>query len=510
MSRKEVDTLRAEVFQDEACLVGLFWQYPEFYVLYSNDKVSTKSFLNPIWQFYFGVGRTLADKGLQVFDDIVTFRAVKECGKEDTFKEFNGYTTIKEIMDEVKDSKDNFEGYFQQVRKYSVIKDLIGLMGMRVVAQEGKYNYRVMSADQIYLYWLDKMNQIVKDIDNKYDESFLLQGIEESIRLWDEQPSIGLPYYQSKHLTKITTGWDYGNVYIHGGFSGKGKTSLTVNKVVMSCIEHKEKLLVIANEQSIEEFKKLLLVTAMGVGTRDGFNRQRLQEGKFTDEERTKLRKAAEWLKNLCDNEKTILFVFMESYTIDNIRKVLTHYANRGYRRVIIDTGKPGDNAGDTQRWERFADDMKEIYKMSRPNAGGLNLAIWVNVQLADSARNQRFLDEFALADSKKIKNEASVLFLGRHIWDDEYEGKKNALRVYKFVGSDFGDGYMKEEFWLDEYRTDTEGRSWKNHYYLLFTPKNRRGQSNDTGLDVLVLRVNHAFNTWSEVGWTSIANNRS
>ena len=129
MSRKEVDTLRAEVFQDEACLVGLFWQYPEFYVLYSNDKVSTKSFLNPIWQFYFGVGRTLADKGLQVFDDIVTFRAVKECGKEDTFKEFNGYTTIKEIMDEVKDSKDNFEGYFQQVRKYSVIKDLVGLMG---------------------------------------------------------------------------------------------------------------------------------------------------------------------------------------------------------------------------------------------------------------------------------------------------------------------------------------------------------------------------------------------
>ena len=89
-------------------------------------------------------------------------------------------------------------------------------------------------------------------------------------------------------------------------------------------------------------------------------------------------------------------------------------------------------------------------------------------------------------------------------------EDKKNALRVYKFVGSDFGDGYIKEEFGLDEYWTDTEGRSWKNHYYLLFTPKNRRGQSNDTGLDVLVLRANHAFNTWSEVGWTSIANNRS
>ena len=52
-------------------------------------------------------------------------------------------------------------------------------------------------------------------------------------------------------------------------------------------------------------------------------------------------------------------------------------------------------------RWERFVEDMKEIYKLARPNGGGLNLAIWVNVQLADSALKMRFLNEYALGDAK-------------------------------------------------------------------------------------------------------------
>ena len=54
-----------------------------------------------------------------------------------------------------------------------------------------------------------------------------------------------------------------------------------------------------------------------------------------------KIEAAVEWLRQKVDNDKSIVLVFMESYTMENV-KVLTHYAHRGYRRVVIDTAKPG------------------------------------------------------------------------------------------------------------------------------------------------------------------------
>ena len=112
-----------------------------------------------------------------------------------------------------------------------------------------------MTKERLHTYWNDKILQLGLDGDNKYDEHYLLEGLEEEIKDWDQNPTVGLPFFESKRMTKITTGWDYGHVYMYGGFGGSGKTSLTVNKVIMSCIQHKEKLLVIANEQSISNSK---------------------------------------------------------------------------------------------------------------------------------------------------------------------------------------------------------------------------------------------------------------
>jgi archaellum biogenesis ATPase FlaH len=358
-----------------------------------------------------------------------------------------------------------------------------------------------MNAAQIQLYWSDKVNQVALSFDSPFEEEFLLEGLRESIKEWDTEPDIGMPFYQSRMMSKICGGLALGNLYLHGGFGGKGKTSMTFNKVIMSCIENKEKLVVIANEQSINEFKKMLFVTAMGVGTKETINRQRLNEGNFTEEEKAKLDKALQWIDNLCNNEKLIAFVFMEHYTMSNVRKVLTHYANRGYKRVIIDTGKPGEEKSSKQRWEQFTEDMVDLYKMTRPNGGGLNLSVWVNVQLADSALGQRYLDEYALGVAKAAKNEASVFFLSRPLWDDEYKGEKYELTVNRRTYNDITEEWQTEEFKLEPVYTDSKGNKYANHYYLLFTAKNRRGQSNDTGQEVLVMNWVPNSNIWFEVG---------
>jgi hypothetical protein len=422
------------------------------------------------------------------------------------------------------------------------------LFGTRVMQSTEKYDYKKMAKDELYTYWMDKLNKIGLDGDAKYEEGYLVQGLKTAIKEWSENPDIGLPFYNSKHMTKICTGWDYGHVYIYGDFGGSGKTSLTLNKVIMSCIHEKEKLLIIANEQSIKEFQKLLVITALGLmGAEEKFKnkvekqlskksddedeedsksfylkRQRLNEGSFTDAEIKLLEEAVAWIENLVGTEenadKLIAVVFMEDYVMDSVKKIIQYYANRGYKSVLIDTGKPSEGK-QGQRWEIFTEDFKELYKIARPQS--LNLRMWVNVQLADSALGRRFLNEHAFGESKKIKNEASVVFMGRFIWDDEYEGGGSEIEAWKWIPEkDYREKFKKDQFGGDPemagyevvggYVKYTFKLKKDGQYFLLFTPKNRRGQDNKTGQHVLLLKNNMNANIWQEIGWCVIHDDRA
>jgi replicative DNA helicase len=506
LPKKIKQRLEKETIITEAYFTALFYNDPDLYAFYPEDKINVKTFQNSAWGFYFGLGRHMADKGVKVFDDITIYKHVKELNIETKFEEYGGFEPVEEVMAEVTGKEDNIDAYYDEIKKYALIKNLISLFGEKILESNGKYNYKLFSKNQLHLYWNDQVNQLGMDGDNKYDEHDLLNNLRNDIVRWSMNPAVGLPYYKSPQMTKITTGWDFGNLYIFGGFGGSGKTSMSFNKVIMSCIAEQEKLLIIANEQGIDEFKKMLIITAMGI-LNDTFNRQRINEGDFTEDEMAKMEKAVEWVEELCGGDDSIIkFVFMEDYIMEDVKKVIRHYANRGYKSVMVDTGKPSEGGAGKARWEQFTDDFKDLYKLCRANGGGLNLRMWVNVQLADTALKNRFLDENAFGDSKKIKNEASVVFMIRGIWADEYEGGSNALDVEKWIydpENPFADkktGMYKKEFQLEKGKV----------YYLLFTPKNRRGKDNKTGLDMLVLQPNFNNNTWYEVGWTTVYNDRN
>lgn len=505
----QVNQLANETLLSEAYLTGIFWNNPFLYNLYSKEKINTSMFNNKAYSFFFGLGREIANKGIIIFDDISVYKVVNELGLQSHYLKYGEYETIQELMFEVKDKSENLEAYYNEIKKYNLIKNLMRLFGDKVLLNTDKYNYKRMSKEQLHIYWMDKVNQIAIDGDNRYDEQYLLKDLQQSIDEWNSNPSIGLPFFKSKYMTKICTGWDYGNLYLFGGFGGSGKTSFTFSKIIMSCIANKDKLLVIANEQTVDEFKKLLIMTALGQLNADRdktdkidnyINRQRLNEGNFTADEMQKLALASEWVRKLCDDDKIITFVFMENYVIEDVKKLIRYYNARGIRRVLIDTGKPSDNSTDKARWEVFTEDFKELYKLARPNGGGLDIALWANVQLSDSALTRRYLNEHALGESKKIKNEASVVFMFRSIFDDEFEGERNELTVTSYEYDKIKNEYIKIESKLQK----------GEQYYLLFTSKNRRGQDNKTGQKVLVLRPNFNFNLWFEVGWTTVFDDRN
>ncbi|MFB5758967.1 hypothetical protein [Paenibacillus medicaginis] len=502
-----LERLQREVVLSEGYLTGLFWANPENYNFYPEDKINSKTFLNPVYGFFLELGRRAAKKQLKYFDDISISEVVKDLGVEKHYSQYGGFDTINELIYETRGKEENLEAYYKEIKKYNLLKNLVELFGERVLQLNGNYDYKKMSKEQLHTYWNDKVNQLAIDGDNQYDEHHLLDNIDEDIEEMDTSPDVGLPFYDAKKLTGICTGWAHGHVYMYGGFGGSGKTSFTVNKVIMSCIENKEELLVIANEQSIKEFRKILLITALGAMNRDReqserkyVGRQRLNEGGFTKEEKERLKEAKQWLHDLCDGDKKLItFVFMENYVMEDVKKLIKYYAARGISRVIVDTAKPSEGDNNMARWERFVEDAKELYKLAKPNGGGLNLAVWMNVQLADSALKMRFLNEYALGEGRKAKNEVSVFFTGRFMWDDEYEGGKKELLVTQWRKDPFTNEYGEV---IEPLKKDKDKNA---QCFLIFTSKNRRGQDYKTGQRVLVMKPHFGVNAWTEIGWTTV-----
>jgi len=370
------------------------------------------------------------------------------------------------------------------------------------------------------LYW----NQKLLNIDVAHNDSPIvaynvLADLDKFIDELNENPDLGMPFYRGKKLTDIINGWAYGTLSIIGAFSGNGKTSWVMHSIVMGCILEKEKLLIIANEMDLAQYRKILLITVMGTELyqkfkeqfdKARFTRKSMNKGNFTADELEKIKMAVKWVDDSGD-KSLIKLVPLQDYTMENVEKTVRKYARQGYKRVIIDTAKPSEG-GSRERWAQFVDDFERLYKLARKD-GGLGLSMFTTVQQADTYVGNHWLNEQCLADGKKIKNVADLVWHLRPVFNHELSGGEKELKVYNWIPvteDDFNqDGVSDdniEAFSGDDgtkliktVKTLKKGRV----YYLLFTSKNRRGQSNLTGLDCLVYEVDFNSNRWKEIGWT-------
>lgn len=517
--------LNEESYNKESLLVGMLWSKPELYDSYTEEKLNKKVMGNANWAFYLGLGRHLHKKGLSVLDDISVHEIVSELKIEDKFEKYGGYEVVEELVEEVEGKEANFEGYYDEVKKYALLREYYKLFGNKVVEITDKYNYKEMTRNEISMYWNDKINKIDTDYNDTQIVAYnLLDDLENFIESLDINPDVGMPFYEGSKLTEIINGWAYGTLSILGAFSGNGKSSFIIEKVLMSCIVEQEKLLIIANEMDIAQYRKLLLITVMGTEMYNKFKdyfknpkfmRKSINKGNFTAEEKEKLKMAVEWINETKGNNSLIKLVPMEEYTMDNVEKVVRKYAMRGYKRVIVDTAKPSDG-GKKERWQQFVEDFDRLYKLARKDGGGLGLAMIATVQQADTHVGRYWLNEQSIADGKKIKNVADLVWHLRPVFPQEYEGGDKELEVLSW--RPFGDDLFNQDDFDNENEKVVDFGDHKmikrkmklkqgQIYYLLFTSKNRRGQTNLTGLDVLVLKVDFSSNRWVEVGWTKSVN---
>lgn len=497
--KKEVNLINKNAEINEAYFIGLMWSDPIANYGQYAETLKSDEFIHDVWGFYYELGRLMYEEGIQKFDDITVYTKVKEYNIEKQFSEYGEMKTIDDAISIVSEHSENIEYYYETVKRNYVIRELYSLFGEKVLLKKGKYDFKKMNREQMARFWGDKLNQIsLGNVANYEFEDLYIDG-DEFIRKLEEESADMLPYYNSNMLNSISQGIPRGHVTMLGGMGGSGKSSLVAEKFVMSCIQNREKLIVVLNEEDAQSFRQKIVLSTLYHEFHTGIDRKRMVNGKLQDSDKDKIRKAFSKISELMNGENSLIkIVFMEKYVIKDLEKIIKFWANRGYTNLLIDTHKPSDDSPHPSRWETFTEDMKDIYRWSRKNAGGLNLRTLVTFQIADTAIRHRFLDFDAIGEGKKAKNEASIMYMFRKVWHDEYEDESKALNCYRLRKNSRG-GYDKEFFNLQKGKT----------YYLLFTPKNRFGQSSETGQPILVIEPLFNANAFKEVGWCHVIDDK-
>lgn len=502
---KEVNKINKSAEINEAYYVGLLWSNPSINYGDYVDTLSEDEFIHDVWAFYFEFGRKMYLDKIKTFDTITVKTKAKDYGILSEFEEFGGMAQIEDAVDIVKENAENIDYYYETIKRNYTLRQLYTLFGDKIFLKKNKYNYEIMNREQLTMYWNDQMNQIGVGGINRYEAENVYIDPKEFIRKLKEESAEMMPFYNGKLMNTVTQGVARGHVMMLGGFGGSGKSSIATEKFLMSCIANKEKTIIIMNEEDAQALRQKLVLTILWNELKDGFDRTHMTNGQLDARDEECIHKAFARMHELLEGEEaTLKVIFMEKYIMSDVEKIVRFWANRGYINLLVDTHKVSDDSKYDQRWQIFVEDMKTIYRLTRKDAGGLNLRTVVTFQLSDSAVSQRYLDFQAIGEGRASKNEASVVMMFRNAWSDEVEGAKKPLQCYKLVKKKDGSGkYTKEFFTMD--RGDDNSRT----FYLVFFPKNRFGKSNDTGQPVMVMEAHFHKNTFSEIGWTVVSNEK-
>lgn len=285
-----------------------------------------------------------------------------------------------------------------------------------------------------------------------------------------------------------------------GGYGNTGKSSISVERVVLACIEAKEKLVILANEEAGKAWRdKIYKYIIFKKLDKKSFKFEKLTRGGLNEDEKQIIRDATVELNKLVDGDDALIqIVYLQNYIVEDVKTLIKHYAARGCINFMIDTHKVSDEKTGEQRYAQFVEDTKQYYKIARKDAGGLDLRVMLNFQLAEHTKGRRYLDNDCIGEGKAAKDEAAVVMMFRNTYDDELKDGKSQLLCWDWIKDDMNGGFMKKEFYMDK----------DHHYKLLFVSKNRFGATNDGGQEVIVLRANFDANSFWECGYTHVPKN--
>ena len=483
---KSIEAINKNRAETEASFVFCLWKNPD---LYSDYKFVNEKEDNIIKSedavFYFNLGRALYQAGYQKFDNITihNFLQDKKTIKK-KFDEFGGYKTVEDLRGLV--SIDNVEAYYDKIAKINTLEHLCKTS---FSSFENIDKFDKMSNQDIYDYFEYQLNNI--SVKNSYDikeENLIIDN--EFIDECNTGDEVGISYGANcPILNYMTLGAPLGDMYMVAGHSGVGKTSFVFENMVIPMNNDGVKVAVISNEMRSKDYKIMLLAHIL---TKDlnywKLTRKQIKMGHYTDEQREMLNKAAQISKEKYNN---ISFIKLFDNDVNKVLKYIKKTAKRGYQVFVWDTMK-SDDSTDEKMFIQLLMNSRKVFQLASKE----NICVIPTYQLALYTVNQRYLDASCLANGKQIKEVFSEMVYMRQLWDDEYTGEKCDCKAYQLQKDENGK-YSKIKKMID---LDKDKK-----YIVAFLDKTR----NDEDKQQVLYEVNGRYNSWKEIGYCHIINER-
>lgn len=465
----------------EANIVSIFYKKPELMYDY---QLKLEDFSENTWRVYWQIAYDIIVKEKKsVLDDITVGLYLEKHSKlKQKYDEYGGYNTIDKATEYIKTS--NISGYVNELKKWETV--------IRMIASGFPVTDRIkefvdMSLDEIYKEYDALLNHIFINAKEDVMSYSLSDGIYDLIEQLNEGIAVGLPYDNMPTLTKETGGQLPGNITLVGGLSNMGKTTLTRTMLIPSAVKYGERLVILVNEEGKAKWQRELIVWVANNIYKTDLQKFVVRDGKFSDEVKELLYKCADWIAEKSENNMLTIIPFSRYETQKAIR-VIKKYASLGVKYFILDTYKADAGSRSDRMWLDMQQNMVDIYDTVKAE-GGKNVHITITFQLAKSSARQRFYSQDNIGMAKSIIDPASTCLMLRDVFEDEYTGERNELKVYRLDGKN---NKSKIPVKLDH----------DKHYQLIFIVKNREGAANNIQI---VCEHDMSRNLLKEVGFTSV-----
>ena len=478
---KAVKTVKEYKLACEANIVSIYYKKPD---LMYDFELNLEDFTENTWRVYWQIAYDIVIKEHKpILDDVTIGLYLEKHNKlKQKYDDYGGYETIEKATEYVK--TENLSGYIAELNKWNTV---LMMLKNKFPVYDRLSEFADMSLDDIYVEYEAILNHIFINADEDIQSYSIEEGIDDLIDELNEGLAVGLPYYEMPLLNKETGGQLTGNITLVGGLSNMGKTTLVRSMCIPASIKNGEKLVIIINEESRRKWQREMLVWVANNIYKFDLQKFVVRDGKYSDEVMDMLRKCANWIKEKA-SDNTITIIPFNKYRTEKAIKVIKKYTSLGVRYFILDTYKADSGSRSDKMWLEMQQSMVDIYDTVKTD-GGKDVHIVITFQLAKSSARQRFYSQDNIGQAKNIVDVASTCLMIRDVFEDEYTGEKNALKVYKLEGKN---GKSKIPVNLDH----------DKHYQLIFIVKNREGAANNYQI---VIEHDMSRNLLKEVGFTSV-----
>ena len=478
---KAVKTVKEYKLACEANIVSIYYKKPD---LMYDFELKLEDFTENTWRVYWQIAYDIVIKEHKpILDDVTIGLYLEKHNKlKQKYDDYGGYETIEKATEYVK--VENLSGYIAELNKWNTV---LMMLKNKFPVYDRLSEFADMSLDDIYVEYEAILNHIFINADEDIQSYSIEDDIDELIDELNEGFAVGLPYYEMPLLNKETGGQLTGNITLVGGLSNMGKTTLVRSMCIPASIKNGEKLVIIINEESRKKWQREMLVWVANNIYKFDLQKFVVRDGKYSDEVMDMLRKCANWIKEKA-SDNTVTIIPFNKYRTEKAIKVIKKYASLGVKYFILDTYKADSGSRSDKMWLEMQQSMVDIYDTIKTD-GGKDVHIVITFQLAKSSARQRFYSQDNIGQAKNIVDVASTCLMIRDVFEDEYTGEKNALKVYKLEGKN---GKSKIPVNLDH----------DKHYQLIFIVKNREGAANNYQI---VVEHDMSRNLLKEVGFTSV-----